>query len=489
MNFSLMKVYFKRQMTSILYYLMLIFLIINNYSNGMRHWKWSLADPETIYTRGISSFTHLWSLWSASYSGGFILLLWGFWVFWQIQQPRYNGLLNLLFTKPLPYEKAAKTQLISLYTSGLLLFTGGTIISNIMLSLTTGYRLDLLWLILPPLISGGIGIIFYTTLLYLLSTIFQDWRVMAPLQFLLWIFLGLQPIITLNYRHLVNVSNPLKELALYQNRLLILLASILVYCLLKHVLRRQEKGINFSLIKLDRIFSRLTTTKLFAFPIAKIFYAIKIYYSWRILIACFTGFFLGGFYAWKISTSNLAFHLNQHWIIMFSQAILSLLGIITTLHLAQFEERANTFSILKTLPRGGKKAFTSKVIAMVIYFSSLILSFSLPLTFLSNQFVQWNQYFLALFPPFLFLFTLGYLITLLTRQLQIGYIVSGGFWLLFLVLEKKIPYWAQPFYEIAEYRLPTPDMYWINKGIFLGLSAILISGILLLEYRKMTIQR
>lgn len=485
MNFPLFKVYLKNQLTSIFYYLMLLILISNNYINGLRHWQWSLNDPETYYTMGITSFTQLWSLWSASYSSGLIMLLWGIWLFWQVHQPRHNGLLKLLFTKPLPYEQAAQSQLLALYSSGLLLFTGGTIISNILLSLRTGYIIDLLWLILPPLISSGLGIIFYTALLYLLSSIFQDWRVFAPAHFLLWIFFSSQTMITLNYRNFTNLTNPLKEVTLYQNRLLILIGTVLLYVLLKQILRSQEKGRDFSLLKLDRIFPERTTIKLLTSPIAKLYYAIKIYYAWRLLIACFTGLLLGSFYAWKISVSELTFHLSQHWVIMFSQAILSLLGIITTLHLAQFEERAKTYSLLKTLPSGASKAFVSKLIAMGVYFLSLILSFSLPLTLLGSEFIQWNQYFFALIPPFLFLLTVGYMTTLLTRRLTIGYLVSGGLWFLLLTLEKKIPYWAQPFFELAEYRFYTPNMYWVNKGIFLGLSALLILGILLIEYRKM----
>ena len=491
MSFELFKVYLREQLTSVFLYLMLIFLVLTNYNYGIQRWNWYLVNPQPFYEIGVTNFTHWWNLWSASYAGGLVLLLWGIWIFWQIEQPRSNGLLQLLYSKPLPYLKAAQSQLIAFYTSGLFLFVGGIIGSNLILSLTTGYQIGLYWLILPPLISYGIGIIFYTTLLYLISTIFQDWLVLVPLHFILWLIFSSLTIVGLDYRNLSNLTNPFQDLYLYQNRILVIIITVFFSILLKYVLRQQEKGLNFSLFQLTRLFPQPTADRLLPSPLAKIYYSIKIYYSWRLLLICSSGLFLGSLYTWRIKTSNQLYSLNLYWaiILMISQATLSLLGIITTLHLARFEERANTFSLLKTLPAGGLKTFGGKLIAMAIYFVALLVSFSLPLHFLGSQFVRWNQYFLALLPPFLFLFTVGYLVIMLSKQSLIGYIASGGLWLLFLIVERKIPYWLQPFFEIAEYRFPTLNPYWINKGSFLGLSVLLIAVILIIEYRKLTGQK
>ncbi len=184
MKTNLFKIHFKKPFTSIFFYLMCIFIFIENLRHGLEWWKFSKGSTFHLQS-GIQNFSIEWSLWSASYSAGLFMLIWGIWIFWQVDQPRENGLQKLLYTKPLPYFKNTLSQLTSLILSVNILILVGLWGSNLALIFLTNYHPQIFWLLLPPIISGTIGMLFFTFFYYLISLLCSDWRVYLPILFCL----------------------------------------------------------------------------------------------------------------------------------------------------------------------------------------------------------------------------------------------------------------------------------------------------------------
>lgn len=461
-------------------------LFFQNYSNGLKHLHWPVTDQ--LLQAGITDPSLEWSLWSASYSFGLVLLAWGLFIFNQVEQPRKNGLLRLLYTKPLHFFIQARSQLVALSISGTVLTLVGIYGSNLLLLLKTSYHPSLGFFLLPPLLGSVLGVICFTFGYYLLSLLIQDWRIFFPTQFLIFFLNSFFQIdIIADYRKLTHFANPLLDPYLIHSRIFLLLSCVGLFYLIRKVVHYQALGKELRWFKREDHFTDGRSSRRLRFaPLARLYYTLKVYYGWRIIMAGICGIVLGGAYIWRIQAEGIdrmsSFEF-LNFITMVAQILLSLLGLLTTLQLGKFEERYQMFPLIRSLPRGGIYTFRDKLMAMCTYFVLIVISFTLPFLFIGQMFL-WRSYALALFPPFLFFIGIGYLTILLTCKSSLGYLVSGGLWLFFLTMERKIPYWIQPFYEVAEYRFYRTLPYLINKGVMMGSVCLLFGLIILLEYYK-----
>lgn len=479
MNWKLFKVYWKNQYSTLLFYLLGLVLFGENLKAGLERWRLPEVS-EQLLNAGIKNYSLEWSYWSASYGSGFFTLLLGIWIFFQVNQPRDNGLVKLLYSKPLGFSSVVKNQLLALIGGGSFLTLFGFWSSNLILIFLTDYQPKLIWFILPPIISGVIEVIFTTTFLYLLSLLLADWRSFLPIHFISWLVFAILSFGSLDYRKLSNFQSPLTDPYLLKNRILLLIVTICLYYLIKNTAKYLERGKSFSfLIQLTKKINRKKSTRFYHASFARYYYAIKTYYGGKIFFAVFSGIVLGLLYASKLKGSVY----NVNLIPMLSQAIITLLGLLTTLQLANHEERQNILPTFKRLPKGSSRIFKNKVLAMLTYFLLLTLAFSLPIILVEYRLCWW-AYLLALLPPFFFIVGAGYLAILLTKKLFLGYIIGGGLWFFFISIQRMIPFWIQPFYEIAEYRFYRFSPYFLNKVIISGLASFIFLLIFILERRK-----
>lgn len=486
MSWQFIKVHLNQHFSSLYFYLLAGVLFIQNYSYGLKHIQLPISDQ--LLQAGVTDPSLEWSLWSASYSFGLVLLVWGLFIFTQVEKPRKNGLVRLLYTKPLHFVVQAKSQLVALSITGTILTLVGLYGSNILLLLTTSYRPSIGFFLLPPLIGTVSGTISFTFGIYLLSLLIQDWRVFFPIQFLIFFLTSILSIdIIADYRKLTLFANPLLDPYLIQSRIFLLLGCVGVYYLIRKTIHDQTLGKDpwWVIVKKQSTYKRSPKRLGFA-PIARLYYTMKIYYGWRIIMACICGIVLSGAYIWRMHVGGIdgmsTFEISK-LITMFAQVLLSLLGLLTTLQLGNFEERYQMFPLIHSLPQGGIYTFRDKLIAMCTYFFLIVISFSIPFLFIGQIFL-WKSYALALFPPFLFFIGIGYLTILLTSKSSLGYLVSGGLWFFFLAMERKIPYWIQPFFEVAEYRFYRPLPYLVNKSVIMGTVCIFFGLIILFEYYR-----
>ena len=237
-----------------------------------------------------------------------------------------------------------KNQLLALIVGASLLTLIGFWSSNLILILHTDYQPQLLWFLLPPIISGVIEVVFSTSFLYLLSLLLADWRAFLPAHFISWLVFAIFSFDSLDYQKLSNFQNPLSDPYLLKNRIVLLLVTICLYCLIKITAHSLEKGKNiFSFSNIISKTSPKKSNKFYQATFARYYYALKSYYGWRIIFGVLSGIALGIMYASKLK-GNFD---NVRLIPMLSQAIITLLGLLTTLQLAQLEERKIFYQMSK----------------------------------------------------------------------------------------------------------------------------------------------
>ncbi len=250
----------------------------------------------------------------------------------------------------------------------------------------------------------------------------------------------------LDYRKITNFKNIFLDSYLVANRSILIFSCLILYIGIKYIVQFQEKGLHFQFsIKKKAASSKFKPIRLLHPTLSRIKYGLKIYYGWRFIIIGISGLVLGVIYGWKIKTSFFNQKEMMKFLLMISQAVLTQLGFLTTLHTANIEGKSKTLSLIHTLPKGNIQSFNNKFTTIIIYFLVLLVCFSLPILFITN--IHYLQPFLlAVIPPFLFLVAIGYLTIQLTHRVVPGYLMSGGLWFLFLSLERRVPYWIQPFY-------------------------------------------
>lgn len=399
------------------------------------------------------------------------VLLSGFLLFSHYRREREPENRDVFFSKPI----ATSTVLLSRYvgvTAALeTLYLAGVLISTAAAGILFNHLFRISDLLNMFFLLPFLSIVIWSVVLLLLSSLVLDYRVGLPLIFLMWFLSQLSSSSFIIHYHRISNVNLFLDHYMMANRSGWLIAGAALFCITALIYHSQRTMGSISEVKpkkktspaADNYEVRLIDKPFFA----ELWYSIRIYSGWKIVISTGVAAFLAVIFA-VFAPAGLS-----HFLYLGAgEVFLSLLAILGTAGLSKVKRERNTDSFINSLPNNEKRILKQKLSVSLIYFLSTFLTYTFIGAFFLNNPTAQRTWIIA--PTYLFFAVVTLVLSALSNSTVLGGATSGVLWFLPLILDRRYPYWLHPFYYFAEFDYKGYNFLLQNKIILLFISVALI---------------